>query len=60
MLIRGGRLTFSLHKAIPPSFALHKAKAPPLKAWRPLNVLIAAEQALASPCGVRGPVLLPP
>jgi hypothetical protein len=31
MWIRGGRLTFSLLKAIPPSFALHKAKAPPAR-----------------------------
>jgi hypothetical protein len=26
--VRGGRLAFSLHKAIPPSFTLHKAKVP--------------------------------
>jgi hypothetical protein len=36
MWVRGGRLAFSLHKAIPPSFTLHKAKVPCLpraKKW---------------------------
>ena len=34
--VRGGRLAFSLHKAIPPSFTLHKVKVPCLpraKKW---------------------------